>query len=71
MTLGVSAVTVWGVQRQDALRRLGAENPVAQSDPINFLIGVVAQVVTEGFLFAAASCLIATIAAWHLRTRTR
>ncbi|GAB4175123.1 MAG: MFS transporter [Roseiflexaceae bacterium] len=71
MTLGVSAVTVWGVQRQDALRRLGAENPIAQSDPINFLIGVVAQVVAEGFLFAAAACLIATIAAWHLRTHTQ
>ena len=58
MTLGVSALTVWGVQRQDILRRLGADNPLAASDPAAFLVGVAAQVVGEGFLFAAAACLL-------------
>jgi hypothetical protein len=67
MTLGVSALTVWGVQRQDILRRLGADNPLAASDPAAFLVGVAAQVVGEGFLFAAAACLIGIGAALLLQ----
>lgn len=70
MTLGVSTLTVWGVQRQDALRRLGAANPQATSDPAAFLIGVAAQVVAEGFLFAAVACLIGLVVAWRLREQS-
>jgi EmrB/QacA subfamily drug resistance transporter len=69
MTLGVSALTAWGVQRQDLLRRLGADNPLAASDPALFLVGVAAQVVGEGFLFAAAACLIGVGAALLLRRK--
>lgn len=66
MTIGVSTLTIWGVQRQDVLRRLGASDPLAASDPARFLIGVVAQVVSESFLFAATASLIAIAAAWRL-----
>jgi MFS family permease len=69
MTLGVSALTLWGVQRQDALRRAGAADPLAASDPSLFLINVAAQVVDELFLFAAAACLLALLASLALRGR--
>jgi MFS family permease len=71
MTLGVSTLTIWGVQRQDTLRRLGASDPLASSDPAAFLTAVVAQVVSEAFLFAAAACLVAVAAAWRLTDRRR
>jgi MFS family permease len=67
MTLGVSALTLWGVPRQDALRRAGAADPLAASDPQLFLVNVAAQVVDELFLFAAAACLLALLAALALR----
>jgi EmrB/QacA subfamily drug resistance transporter len=63
MTLGVSALTVWGVQRQDVLRRIGAADPQAAADPAAFLIAVAAQVVGEGFLFAAAACVLGLLVA--------
>jgi EmrB/QacA subfamily drug resistance transporter len=66
MTLGVSALTVWGVPRQDALRRAGAADPLAANDPALFLLNVAAQVVDELFLFAAAACLVALLAALAL-----
>jgi EmrB/QacA subfamily drug resistance transporter len=67
MTLGVSALTLWGVPRQDALRRAGSANPLATSDPARFLLDVAAQVVDELFLFAAVACLLALLAALLLR----
>ena len=70
MTLGISALTLWGVPRQDALRRAGAADPLAASDPQLFLVNVAAQVVDELFLFAAAACLLALLAALALRRPT-
>ncbi|MDZ4719341.1 MAG: MFS transporter [Roseiflexaceae bacterium] len=67
MTLGVSALTAWGVQRQDVLRRLGATNPQVATDPAGFLIAVAAQVVSEGFLFAVAACVLGMVVAWWVR----
>jgi MFS family permease len=70
MTLGVSALTLWGVPRQDALRRAGVADPLATSDPALFLVNVAAQVVDEMFLFAAVACVLALLAALALRRRT-
>jgi EmrB/QacA subfamily drug resistance transporter len=70
MTLGVSALTLWGVPRQDALRRAGVADPLATSDPQLFLVNVAAQVVDELFLFAAAACVLALLAALALRRTT-
>jgi EmrB/QacA subfamily drug resistance transporter len=70
MTLGVSALTLWGVPRQDALRRAGVSDPLAASDPARFLVGVAAQVVDELFLFAAVACLLALLVALALRRPT-
>ena len=67
MTLGVAVLTLWGVQRQDALRRVA--DPLASSDPARFLANVAAQVVDETFLFAAAACLLALLPALWLRSR--
>jgi EmrB/QacA subfamily drug resistance transporter len=64
MTLGISAFTIWGVQRQDALRRFGAADPLALSDPATFLLGIVSQVVREGILFAALGCALGILCAW-------
>jgi MFS family permease len=61
MTLGVSALTAWDVQRQDVLRRLGTSDPLAASDPAQFLLRIAAQVVGETFLFAAAACALALL----------
>ncbi|HET9221248.1 MAG TPA: hypothetical protein VFO07_02030, partial [Roseiflexaceae bacterium] len=68
--LGVSALTLWGVPRQDALRRAGAADPLAASDPQLFLVNVATQVVDELFLFAAGACLLALLAALVLRRTT-
>jgi MFS transporter, DHA2 family, triacylglyceride efflux pump len=70
MTLGISALTLWGVPRQDALRRAGATDPLAASDPARFLVNVAARVVDEMFLFAAAACVLALLAALALRRPT-
>jgi MFS family permease len=63
MTVGIATLTLWGVQRQDVLRRLGAADPAAMADPAAFLLRVAAQVVGEGFLFAAGACLLGIAAA--------
>jgi len=70
MTIGISTLTLWGVPRQDALRRAGATDPLAASDPALFLVNVAAQVVDEMFLFAAAACVLALLAALALRPPT-
>ncbi len=67
MTLGISALTVWGVQRQDTLRRLGESDPLALADPARFLLGIIAQVVAEGMRFAAFACVLGLVAAWGMR----
>lgn len=72
MTIGVSSLTLWGVQRQDALRR--AADPAILTDfdrARMFLIDVAAQVVGETFLFAVAACVIALVAAMWLPGRHR
>ncbi len=67
MTAGVAALTLYGVPRQDALRRAGAANPLAASDPAGFLIGVAAQVIGETFLIGAAALTLALAAGvWGL-----
>jgi len=58
MTVGVSVLTLWGVQRQQALRQAGAADPLAASDPQQFLVRVAAQVIHETFLFAFAACVL-------------
>jgi EmrB/QacA subfamily drug resistance transporter len=68
MTVGISVLTLWGVPRQDALRRAGATDPLAVSDPQRFLVNVVAQVVDEMFLFGAVACGLALLAAWLIRS---
>ncbi|NWG21643.1 MAG: MFS transporter [Chloroflexi bacterium] len=70
MTVGVSTLTLWGVQRQDALRH--AANPALLADfdqARMFLIDVAARVVGETFLFAAAACAIGLVVAWWLPGR--
>lgn len=67
MTIGASVLTVWGVTRQDTLRRAGATDPLAASDPALFLVNVAAQVIDEMFLFAVAACVVALLAALFLR----
>lgn len=71
MTVGVAALTLWGVQRQDALRRLGASDPLAASDPALFLMNIAAQVVGETFLFGAVACGLALLAALALGSARR
>lgn len=58
MTIGVAVLTLYGVQRQDALRRAGAANPLATSDPAAFLLNVATQVIGETFLFGVAALLL-------------
>ena len=58
MTVGVSVLTLWGVQRQQALRQAGAADTLAASDPQQFLVNVAAHVVDETFLFAFAACVL-------------
>ncbi|GIW00952.1 MFS transporter [Roseiflexus sp.] len=70
MTAGVSTLTLWGVQRQDALRRTADPAMLADFDQVRmFLIDVAAQVVGETFLFAVAACALALIAAIWLPGR--
>jgi EmrB/QacA subfamily drug resistance transporter len=72
MTAGVSTLTLWGVQRQDALRRAADPALLADFDRVRmFLIDVAAQVVGETFLFAVAACVIALVAAIWLPGRHR
>jgi EmrB/QacA subfamily drug resistance transporter len=72
MTAGVSTLTLWGVQRQDALRRAADPALLADFDRARmFLINVAAQVVGETFLFAVAACVIALVAAIWLPGRHR
>jgi EmrB/QacA subfamily drug resistance transporter len=63
MTVGVAVLTLWGVQRQDLLRRSGATDPLATSDPARFLLDIAAQVVGETFLFGAGALLIGLMCA--------
>jgi MFS family permease len=67
MTVGWSVLTLWGVQRQDMLRRAGATDPLASSDPALFLMNVAAQVFSETFLLGAGACLLALLCAALLR----
>jgi hypothetical protein len=67
MTVGVAALTLYGVPRQDALRRAGEANPLAASDPARFLLDVAAQVIGETFLLGAIALSIALVAGWWLR----
>lgn len=67
MTVGVAVLTLWGVQRQDALRRAGATDPLAASDPPRFLMQVAAQVIGETFLFGALALALALLVAALLR----
>ncbi|NNJ09233.1 MFS transporter [Chloroflexales bacterium ZM16-3] len=71
MTAGVAALTLYGVPRQDTLRRAGATNPLATSDPARFLMDVAAQVIGETFLIGAAALALALLAAWMLAPRHR
>jgi len=70
MTIGVSVLTLWGVQRQQALRQAGATDPLAVSDPQQFLVNVAARVIDETFLFALAACALALLLALLLRRVT-
>jgi hypothetical protein len=69
MTVGVSTLTLWGVRRQDELRRAAAGDPQALSDPAGFLLDVAAHVVAETFLFAVAALLLALALGALLRRR--
>ena len=68
MTIGVSVLTLWGVQRQQALRQAGAADPLAARDPQQFLVNVAARVIDETFLFAVAACVLALLLALLLRS---
>lgn len=70
MTIGVSVLTLWGVHRQDVLRRAGVSDPLAASDPALFLLQVAATVVAETFLFAVVACLLSLLAAWYLAPKS-
>lgn len=71
MTVGVAVLTLWGVQRQDTLRRAGADNPLATSDPTRFLVEIAATVIGETFLFGVAALLLALVIAFWMRTTDR
>jgi EmrB/QacA subfamily drug resistance transporter len=71
MTVGVAVLTLWGVQRQDALRRAGADNPLATADPPRFLMDVAAQVIGETFLLGAAALAVALLIALLMRPASR
>lgn len=70
MTVGVAALTLWGVQRQDALRRAGASDPLATADPPAFLMQIAAQVIGETFLFGAVALAMALLLAFWMRAYT-
>lgn len=68
MTLGVSILTLWGVHRQDQLRRAADPAMLTDLERVRaFLIDVAAHVVAETFLFAVAACALAVLAARALR----
>ncbi len=67
MTIGIAVLTLWGVQRQQALRQAGAADPLAAADPQQFLANVAARVIDETFLFAVAACVIGLLLALLLR----
>jgi EmrB/QacA subfamily drug resistance transporter len=71
MTVGVAVLTLWGVQRQDVLRRAGAADPLAASDPAGFLMGIAARVIGETFLLGVAALLLALVAAALMRREAR
>lgn len=68
LTIGWAMLTLWGVQRQDALRRAGSDDPLASSDPALFLLNVATQVISEIFLFATAACVIALLLGLLIRS---
>jgi EmrB/QacA subfamily drug resistance transporter len=63
MTVGVAMLTLWGVQRQDALRRAGAGDPLAAADPALFLMNIAAEVIGETFLFGAVALALGLLLA--------
>jgi hypothetical protein len=67
MTIGVAVLTLWGVQRQQALRQAGVADPLTASDPQQFLVNVAARVIDETFLFAVAACALGLLLALLLR----
>ena len=71
MTIGVSVLTLWGVQRQQALRQAGAADPLVAGDPQQFLVNVAARVIDETFLFAVAACALGLLLALLLRSHPR
>ncbi len=71
MTVGVAILTMWGVHRQDELRRAGADNPLALTDPARFLMEIAGQVIGETFVFGAIACAIGLLAAWMMRREQR
>ncbi len=71
MTAGVASLTLYGVPRQDALRRAGVDNPLVTSDPERFLMDVAAQVVGETFLLGAAALAVALLASVWMRDRAK
>ena len=68
MTVGVAVLTLWGVQRQDVLRRAGATNPLAMLDPARFLMEVAAQVIGETLRFGVVALALALLLALALRS---
>ncbi len=71
MTVGVAILTMWGVHRQDELRRAGVDNPLAVTDPVRFLMEIAAQVIGETFVFGAVVCLIGLLAGLMMSTAIR
>lgn len=67
MTVGVASLTLYGVPRQDVLRRAGVDNPLVTSDPARFLMDVAAQVVGETFLLGAVALTFALLIAVWMR----
>jgi EmrB/QacA subfamily drug resistance transporter len=70
MTIGIAVLTLWGVRRQHDLRLAGAADPLATSDPQQFLVNVAARVIDETFLFAAAACVLGLLLGLLLRQVT-
>jgi EmrB/QacA subfamily drug resistance transporter len=67
MTIGVSVLTLWGVQRQDGLRRAADPSTLADFEQASrFLIEVAATVVAETFLFAVVALVLAALLAMLL-----
>lgn len=71
MTIGVALLTMWGVQRQDALRRAGADDPLVWSDPTLFLMNIASAVISETFRFGASAILLGLVFAAALGGRRR